>query len=242
MLQAIVVLQDLTEVRRVETVRREFVANVSHELRTPLASLKALVETLQDGALDDPSAAQRFLSQMDTEVDGLTQMVTELLELSRIESGQVTLKPEPADLRLLISTATERLHAQAQRAGIVLAAEVPEGLPKALVDSERIQHVLINLIHNAIKFTPPGGRVTVSAAVDEKEMRIAVADTGVGIAAEDITRIFERFYKVDKSRSSGGTGLGLAIAKHIVQAHGGRICAESVEGKGATFTFTVPVA
>ena len=240
--QSLVVLQDLTELKRSETMRREFVANVSHEIRTPLASIKALVETLQDGALEDPSVATDFLTRMDTEVDGLTQLVGELLELSRIESGQVALKPESTDVLWLVQTAVERLRAQAERSGVELLTGVPSGLPEVMADGERVQQVLINLIHNAIKFTSPGGKISVNAAAEEARVCVSISDTGVGIPADDLPRIFERFYKADKSRSSRGTGLGLAIAKHVVQVHGGDIWVESVEGKGATFTFSLPLA
>jgi len=236
------ILQDLTRVRRLETVRRDFVSNVSHELRTPLASLKALVETLRDGALEDPKAAARFLNSMETEVDALTQMVQELLDLSRVESGQVPLNLVPADVHELLLQPAERLRPQAERAGLALVVELPQDLPRVLADVERMQQVVINLLHNAIKFTPPGGRVTLSAEVAGDEVVVSVRDTGVGISAEDLPRIFERFYKADRARSGGGTGLGLAIAKHIVQAHGGRIWAESVEGRGSTFRFTLRIA
>ena len=239
---SLTILQDLTRVRRLETVRRDFVSNLSHELRTPLASLKALVETLRDGALEDPKAAGRFLNSVETEVDALTQMVQELLDLSRVESGQVPLNLVPADVREVLSRPAERLRPQAERAGLTLSVELPPDLPRVLADVERMQQVVINLLHNAIKFTPPGGRVNISAEAAGDEMIMSVRDTGVGIAAENLDRIFERFYKADRARSGGGTGLGLAIAKHIVQAHGGRIWAESVEGAGSTFYFSLRVA
>ncbi|MBI2322040.1 MAG: PAS domain-containing protein [Chloroflexi bacterium] len=238
----VVLLQDLTELRRLESARRDFVANISHELRTPLASLKALVETLEAGALDDATAAREFLGRMHVEVDGLVQLVQELLELSRIESGRAELRCASQALEPLLAEAVERLSPQADRAGLALAVEVPDGLPPVWADRARVQQVLLNLVHNAIKFTPPGGRVTVRAGCADGEVVISVADTGVGIAAEDLARIFERFYKADKSRASTGTGLGLAIAKHTVLAHGGRIWAESELGDGATFTFTLPAA
>jgi two-component system phosphate regulon sensor histidine kinase PhoR len=239
---SLTILQDLTRVRRLETVRRDFVSNLSHELRTPLASLKALVETLRDGALEDPKAAGRFLNSVETEVDALTQMVQELLDLSRVESGQVPLNLVPADVREVLSRPAERLRPQAERAGLTLSVELPPDLPRVLADVERMQQVVINLLHNAIKFTPPGGRVTISAEAAGHEMIMSVRDTGVGIAAENLDRIFERFYKADRARSGGGTGLGLAIAKHIVQAHGGRIWAESMEGAGSSFYFSLRVA
>lgn len=238
---ALALLQDLTEIRRMETVRRDFVANVSHELRTPLASLKALVETLEDGAIVEPEAARDFLSKMHVEVDGLAQMVTELLELSRIESSRVALSFEPEEVEPLVRGAVDRLAAQADRASLKLSVQLPADLPRVSADRERIQQVLVNLIHNAIKFTPTGGEIVVGALRRGDQVHVWVADTGVGIPPDALPRIFERFYKADRSRSGGGTGLGLAIARHVVEAHGGRIWAESAEGKGSTFTFSLPV-
>ena len=237
----LVVLQDLTRVRRLETVRRDFISNISHELRTPLASLRALVDTLRDGALEDPPAARRFLDRMETEVDALTQMVRELLELARIESGQAPFRMEQVTVAEVIGPPVERLRPQAERADLQLIVNLPSGLPSIVADTERMQQVITNLVHNSIKFTPPGGEVAISAATGEDEIMIAVHDTGVGIPADDLPRIFERFYKADRARSGGGTGLGLAIAKHIVQAHDGRIWAESIEGKESTFYVALPI-
>jgi two-component system phosphate regulon sensor histidine kinase PhoR len=236
-------LQDLTQVRRLETVRRDFISNISHELRTPLASLALVVETLQDGALEDPPAARRFLSHMENELGVLTQMVEELLELSRIESGKMPLEARPTEIAALVQTPVERLAPQAERKGVTLTASLAEGLPHVQADVPRIHQVLGNLIHNAIKFTPAGGAVTVFARVKEPGwVTLSVTDTGIGIPADDVPRVFERFYKVDRARSEGGAGLGLAIAKHIVQGHGGRIWVESTEGVGSTFSFTLRVA
>ena len=241
--RVLLILQDVSELRRAETVRREFVANVSHELRTPLAGLKALVETLEDGALEDPDVARDFLGRMHVEVDGLVQLVEELLELSRVESGQVALRTQPIDLAAVVAAGAERLRLQAERQGLSFAVHLPGDLSSVHADPERIQQVVVNLVHNAVKFTPPGGRVTVTAERRDGEVAVAVADSGVGIAPEALARLFERFYKADKARANGGTGLGLAIAKHLVQAHGGRIWAESAgKGQGATFTFTIPLA
>jgi two-component system phosphate regulon sensor histidine kinase PhoR len=237
---SLLLVQNLTRVRRLETVRRDFISNVSHELRTPLASLKALTETLRDGALEDPDAARRFLGRIETEVDALTQMAQELLELTRIESGQV-----PPDLKAvvpskLLDSAADRMRAQTERAGLILRVEIPIEIPEVHADEPRLEQVLVNLIHNAVKFTPPGGEVVLSAQNEAGFVRFSVKDTGAGIPADDLERIFERFYKADRARSSGGTGLGLSIARHIVEAHGGRIWVESVEGRGSTFHFTVP--
>jgi two-component system phosphate regulon sensor histidine kinase PhoR len=237
----LVIFQDLTRIRRLETVRRDFISNISHELRTPLAGLKALVDTLRGGAIKDPPAAKRFLKRMDTEVDTLTQMVQELLELSRVESGQAPLRLAATPVADVIIPPTDRLRPQARRAGLDLTIDLPAHLPQVLADAERAQMVVTNLVHNSVKFTAPGGKITVSAKLQEAEIIVSVKDTGVGIPADDLSRIFERFYKADRARSGGGTGLGLAIAKHIVQGHGGRIWAESVEGQGSTFHFTLHV-
>ncbi|MBE2221878.1 MAG: PAS domain S-box protein [Anaerolineae bacterium] len=253
----LVILQDLTTIRRLETVRRDFISNISHELRTPLASLRAVVETLQVGALDDPPAARRFLSRADHEVDTLTQMVEELLELSRIESGRVPIRLSPTAVCDLIQIPVERFKAQAKRDKIKLILNVPEDLPYVFADADRMQQVVNNLVHNALKFTREG-TVTISAFLPEDAPKsvkreimnlspsviFSVEDSGVGITAEDLPRIFERFYKSDRARTrgQGGTGLGLAIARHIVHAHNGRLWAESKEGKGSTFYFTLRTA
>ncbi len=238
------ILQDLTQIRRLESVRRDFIVNISHELRTPLASLKSLVDTLRDGAIDDPPAAQRFLDRMDTEVDELTQMLEELIELSRIESGRVPFQMGATPVSDLIVLPVERLRPQAQRADLTLEVDLPPDLPPVTADIDRIHRVITNLVHNAIKFTPTGGSITVSATADEqtREIVIAVRDSGVGIGADDLSRIFERFYKADRSRQGSGTGLGLAIARHTIQNHSGRIWVDSVEGEGSTFYFSLPIA
>jgi two-component system phosphate regulon sensor histidine kinase PhoR len=244
---SLLLVQDLTRIRRLETVRRDFISNLSHELRTPLASLKALTETLQDGALDDPPAARRFIDHIQIEVDALTQMVTELLELSRIESGRLSLDLQPVAPFDLLDSASRRMQLQAERAGLSLRVECASDLPKVKIDSQRLEQVLVNLIHNAVKFTHAGGEVILGADIVPfgqaglNEVQFAVRDTGIGIPAEDVPRIFERFYRVDKSRTGSGTGLGLSIAKHIVEAHGGKIWAESLEGRGSRFYFTIPL-
>lgn len=239
----LLLIQNVTEIRRAETIRRDFVANVSHELRTPIASVKALVETLEDGALEDPPAAREFLHRMHVEVDRMAQLVQELLDLARIESGRAKLTLEARDPAELVAAAAERLRAQADRAGVTLAVSAQVGLPPVRADAGRIEGAIVNLVHNAIKFTPAGGRVEVRAeAGDPGAVRVSVRDTGVGIPAEDLPRIFERFYKTDRSRASSGTGLGLAIVKHVVQAHGGQVGASSDIGSGSTFWFTLITA
>ena len=238
----LLVLRDVSEERRVENLRRDFVANVSHELRTPIAAIKALAETLEEGALDDPPAARDFLQRMHLEVDKLAQLVQELLELSRVESGRAELKLERVDPSELVRSAVERLRPGAERAGLRLVAEVPDDLPPVLADRTRVENVLLALLHNAVKFTGPGGTISLSVEQDGRYTRFSVADTGMGIPPEDVPRIFERFYKVDRARAAVGTGLGLAIAKHVVQALAGRIWAESEVGRGTVVRFTLPTA
>jgi len=238
----LLVFQDLTRIRQLENVRKDFISNVSHELRTPLASMKAVTETLHSGALEDPPAARRFLQLLDNEIDNLTQLVQELLELSRIESGLVPFNLQPVKPINLLTAAAERMEVQAERAGLKMEVDCPEDLPLLRADEERVEQVLINLLHNAIKFTPAGGEITARAWVEGGWIQISVKDTGAGIAPEALPRVFERFYKTDQSRSGGGTGLGLSIAKHTIEAHGGRIWAESVPGEGSTFTFLLPLA
>jgi two-component system phosphate regulon sensor histidine kinase PhoR len=240
--QLLLVVQDLTTLRRLETVRRDFIANVSHELRTPLASLKAMAETLAAGAIDEPDAARDFVRRMRTEIDGLAQLVEELLLIGHLEAGQ-RLETEPTAPADLLARAADRLRTLVQRAGLRLVVEKAEGLPSVTADRDRVAQVFANLVHNATKHTASGGEIRLSAAGADGSVAFAVRDTGEGIRASDLERVFERFYKSDRSRADGGTGLGLSIAKHIVEAHGGTIRAASAgPGRGATFTFTLPVA
>jgi two-component system phosphate regulon sensor histidine kinase PhoR len=232
-----------TQAQRLETVRRDLVANVSHELRTPIASLKAMVEALEAGALRDPEAARDFVARMHTEIDDLAQLVSELLELSRSESGEIALRLEPVAPADLVRPSVERLAPLAARSSIDVEVGDMTGLPAVRADRERIGQVLTNLLHNAIKFTPAGGRVEVAAAREDGAVRFSVRDTGMGLRRDEVGRVFERFYKGERSRAGGGTGLGLAVAKHLVQAHGGTITAASEgPGRGSTFSFTLPRA
>jgi two-component system phosphate regulon sensor histidine kinase PhoR len=239
--RSMLLLQDVTELRRVEAARRDFVANVSHELRTPVASLKALVETLEAGALDDPTAGPDFLRRMHIEVDGLAHLVSELLELARVEAGRLELELMPCPAYELLRENVERMRPYAERVGLeVVMADPPAEELYAQADARRLGQVLANLLANAVKFTPPGGRIEAGTRATVDAVEFWVSDTGVGIAPDYLVRVFERFYKTDPSRAGGGTGLGLAICKHLVRAHGGTIWAESAgEGEGATFRFTL---
>jgi two-component system phosphate regulon sensor histidine kinase PhoR len=234
-------IQDLTELRGLQTMRRELIGNISHEFRTPLAGLKAMVETLQDGALDNRATANDFLTRIEAEVDRLTQLVDELTELSRIETGSADLNFEPVDINALIEGAIAQLTAPADRQQLTFERKLADGLPPVPADRGRISQVLVNLIHNAVKFNRPGGSITVTTRSAGDSVTVEVADTGAGIDQDDLPHIFERFYRADKSRSGRGSGMGLAIAKHIIEAHGGSIRAESGKGRGSTFSFSLPV-
>jgi two-component system phosphate regulon sensor histidine kinase PhoR len=234
------VFHDLTDVKRTEEVRRDFVANVSHELRTPLAGIKAVVETLADGAVNDPAVAADFLKRADADVDRLVQMVEELLELSRIESGDIPLALAPTDVGALLASTVERLRPQAERRNQTLTLDASD-LGTAELDGARIERAVLNLVQNAIKFTPDGGSVTVAAQRTPEAIVVRVSDRGSGIDPDDLPRIFERFYKADQSRASGGSGLGLALVRHAVESHGGTVQAESRLGEGSTFTMTLPI-
>jgi two-component system phosphate regulon sensor histidine kinase PhoR len=265
---AALAIHDVTELQRLSRARREFVANISHELRTPLASIQLLIETLLDGALEDRSRSRELVNKIAAQVDTLSQLAQELLDLSLIETGQTPLKMGLCSLQAIAQAQVERLLPQAERKNIALNMEIDEGV-EVLVDETMIGRVITNLLHNAIKFTETGS-VTISAKPPngvtpmspEEEMSpgegmspgeeippeeegedwvtVSISDTGIGIPPDEIPRIFERFYKVDPSRSpkQAGTGLGLAIAKHIVEAHGGRIWAEN-RNQGTTFYFTL---
>ena len=238
----LVVFHDITDVKRTELVRRDFVANVSHELRTPLAALKAVVETLSDGAATDPRVAKEFLDRADSEVDRLVQLVEELLQLSRIESGDVPIEARPTNIEALLDGVLQRLRPQVDRKRQDLRLAVSPELGEVSVDAGRIELAVLNLVQNAIKFTPDGGSVAVSAAREDDALTIEVADTGIGMTAQEQSRVFERFYKVDQSRASGGSGLGLALVKHAVEAHGGEVRVESRLGEGSRFSFSIPLA
>jgi len=237
---ALVLFQDLTALRNLQTMRRELVGNISHELRTPLTTIKAIVETLKGGAIGDQKLAGEFLTGIDSEVDRMTQIVAELTELSRIETGKAELNLEKTDLNLLIKEVMVQLNPYTERQGIIMATDFAH-LPPIDIDRERIRQVITNLIHNAIKFSHRGGEVEVSTRLEGAYVLVSVTDTGIGISDKDLPHVFERFYKADRSRSGGGTGLGLAIAKHIVKAHGGDISVRSKEGEGSVFSFSLPL-
>jgi len=236
----LLIVQDLTEMRNLQTMRREMIGNISHELRTPIAGIKAMAETLYDGAIDEKETAKDFLARIESEADRLTQIVTEITQLSRIETGQAELKKESLDLNHMINEIVKEISPLAARQHIVLNVQLSSELPYVQADKERIRQTIVNLVHNAIKFNKPYGQVAISTGCDGNSVTISVTDTGIGISKEDLPHIFERFYKADKARTGGGSGLGLAIAKHTILSHGGDIHAQSEEGKGSTFSFSLP--
>ena len=236
----LVLFQDLTELRNLQTMRRELIGNISHDLKTPIAGIKAMVETLQDGAINDKKAASDFLTRIEGEVDRLTHMVSEITELSRIESGKTELKKEPIDINMVIREVVAQMTPLADGSQVIITTSLTPGLPIVKIDKDRIRQTSINLVHNAVKFNHPGGKITISTNFNKEFVIVSVSDTGTGISKEDLPHIFERFYKGDKSRAKGGSGLGLAIAKHTIQAHGGNISVKSEQGNGSTFSFTIP--
>jgi two-component system phosphate regulon sensor histidine kinase PhoR len=241
-----VTLENVTELQRLRRIRSEFIDNLSHELRTPLANIRLLTEMLMDD-LEREEVSTRVrerVATIDVETGHLVQMVNELLDLSRVEQAATQIRRDEVLLPPLVNASLQRLRTFAERQGVVLIELVPDDLPPVRGDDERLDQLLMNLLHNAIKFSPDGGAVTITSDEQPDGVVISVADHGIGIPRKDQDRVFERFYKVDRARQRGlgGTGLGLAIAKHIAEAHGGRIWLESVEGQGSTFSFSIPFA
>jgi two-component system phosphate regulon sensor histidine kinase PhoR len=243
------VLDDVSELRRLQQIRTEFIDNLSHELRTPLTTVSLLAETLTrdaDAAGEIiPAKMRDRIGKIEVETGHLVQMVSELLDLSRIESGGTIQAVDLIDLGPIAHESAERLRLFADRQGVVLRVDAPRALPPVLGDASRLAQVYINLLHNAVKFSPDGGNVTVTVTVEDGRVVSAIADHGVGIPRAAQARIFERFYKVDRARvrgETGGTGLGLAIARHVIEGHGGTIWVESTEGVGSTFRFALPIA
>ncbi|MBW5449129.1 HAMP domain-containing protein [Cohnella sp. CFH 77786] len=243
----LVVLQDVTAIRRLENMRSEFVANVSHELKTPVAAVKGFAETLLAGAMNDPETARSFLTIIQEESERLNRLIGDILELSKIESRRSPLQYSPVDFAAFLSRLNELIGPEAAKKNITLDLRTEEGLYLE-ADEDRLGQIMLNLLQNGINYTPEGGRVKVRAETFETEegnerVRITVSDTGIGIPKKDIPRIFERFYRVDKarSRSSGGTGLGLSIVKHLVELHHGTIRVESTVGVGTHFLIELPL-
>jgi two-component system phosphate regulon sensor histidine kinase PhoR len=239
---ALLVFHEVTRLRQLEALRQEFVANVSHELRTPLSLIKGAVETLLDGAKDDPGALSRFLGIIDRHADRLTLLINDLLLLSTLESGRVRLALQPVALRGIVQEVMDDFLGRAQARSVTLANDVPPGLVVS-ADPERLRQVIANLVDNAIKYGRADGRAAAGArSLGDGRVEMSVSDDGQGIPLDAQARIFERFYRVDKARSrdQGGTGLGLAIVKHVVQSHGGEVRVESSPGRGTTFFITLP--
>ena len=239
--RALVLLNDLTELRRVDVTRSEFVSNASHDLRTPLAAIRASAETLQLGALNDPEAASGFLDHIDDNVRRMEVMISDMLELSRLETGQAPMHLAPISLPDIVIEELERIRPIAERAGVKLTSVSPESLPAVTADRVMISQVVSNLVSNAIHASNEGDEVSVVIERTSEGTRLSVTDTGRGIEIEYIPHAFERFYKVDASRADGGTGIGLAIVKHIAQAHGAEVSVQSAPGRGSTFTVTFPL-
>jgi two-component system, OmpR family, phosphate regulon sensor histidine kinase PhoR len=236
------VLEDVTELRHLQRIRAEFIDNLSHELRTPLTTISLLAETAgRDAATASPKLRDR-IAKIEVETGHLIQMVNELLDLSRIESGAATVLLDDVDMVRVAQTSAERLRPFAERQGLRLGFELPQKVSPVRGDEDRLGQVVINLLHNAVKFSPNGGEITVGVRESGGEVVTWIRDPGIGVPAADRVRIFERFYKVDRARvrGRGGTGLGLSIARHVVETHGGRIEVESVEGVGSTFSFAIP--
>ena len=238
----LLVLQDVSAIRRLERMRSEFVANVSHELKTPIAAVKGFAETLLGGAVNDPDTAKSFLQIIYDESERLNRLIGDILELSKVESRRVPLQFSPVELSSFTEKTVELLATEASRKGILLDVSVEPGL-YVEADEDRLRQIVMNLLSNGINYTPEGGRVSVKVDGDDDHIRIRISDTGIGIPKKDLPRIFERFYRVDKarSRSSGGTGLGLSIVKHLVELHKGTIAVDSKVGAGSVFTIELPV-
>jgi two-component system, OmpR family, phosphate regulon sensor histidine kinase PhoR len=241
---AVIVLHDITELRRLERVRQDFVANVSHEFKTPLTAIQGFAETLLGGALEDEKNNRRFLEIIRDHAARLGRLTDDLLKLARIEAGKLEIQYQPVSVAELVEGCAATTLFKASQRNIALNLSYPPELPAVRGDAGLLREVLQNLLDNAVQYTSPGGRVDLSAATRDHEAVITVADTGIGIPLADQERIFERFYRVDaaRSREVGGTGLGLSIAKHIVEAHGGRLWVESTVGAGSRFHFSIPLA
>jgi len=240
----VLIFLEITELRRLETIRQEFVANVSHELRTPLSSIKGYAETLLDGALKDKQNARDFINIIHSDADRLARLIDDILDLSKIETGKLQLNYQPTSLQLLVQSVLIQLQQSIEERTLRVHSQVSPSLPKVLCDPDKIIQVLFNLIDNAIKYTPKDGVITIVAQEKGDKIQVDVVDTGVGIAEEHLPRLFERFYRVDKARSRelGGTGLGLSIVKHIIHSHQGEVFVKSIPSQGSTFSFTLPKA
>ncbi len=237
----LLVFVDVTELRRLESLRRDFVANASHELRTPIAAVCSATETLRSGAMDEPEAAVRFLDIIERNAQRLQSLVEDMLELSKLESNEFKVKRERVELERVVPIVLALFRERAEKKGVRLAAELPAALPAVEGDPRALEHILSNLVDNAIKYCPRGSRILVSASENDGRVRLVVSDTGPGIAPEHLPRVFERFYRVDagRSREVGGTGLGLSIVKHMVEAMRGKVSVDSTVGKGSTFIISL---
>ncbi len=241
---AVLVFHDITELRNLERIRQDFVANVSHELRTPISSIKGYSETLLEGAIEDKDHLKEFINIIYQDSNRLAALIDDLLDLAKIESGKMKMFFMPQEIKPVLNRCLGVLDKTIKDKQLLVSIDISDGIPKVMADDTRLGQVFLNLLDNAVKYTPSGGTIKISIYLSGNFVQVDVSDTGIGIPEQDLPRIFERFYRVDKARSRelGGTGLGLSIVKHIVFAHGGQVWVRSVLGQGSTFSFSIPQA
>jgi signal transduction histidine kinase len=241
---AVLVFHDITELHNLEKIRQDFVANVSHELRTPITNIKGYAETILEGALEDKENIKEFINIIYQESNRMANLIDDLLDLSKIESGKIKMNFSALEIKPIIERCLAVLEKPIKEKNLSVSFNIPKSLSKVMADEIRLTQVLLNLLDNAVKYTNEGGKITIDVFEKDDFVQVDITDTGIGIPEEDLPRIFERFYRVDKARSRqlGGTGLGLSIVKHIVLAHGGKVWVKSKLGIGSTFSFTIPRA
>lgn len=240
----VLVFHDITELKRLERIRQDFVANVSHELRTPVSSIKGYSETLLDGALEDKDSAREFINIIYQASNRLSNLIDDLLDLTKIESGKMKMTFAPLEIKPILDKCLGVLEKVIKGKNLNVTIDVPDNIPRVMADDKRLAQVFLNLLDNAVKYNSEGGEIKIEAYPSDRFVQVDISDTGIGIPEKDLPRLFERFYRVDKPRSRelGGTGLGLSIVKHIIIAHNGQVWISSQLGEGSTFSFTIPQA